>query len=189
MKNFAKLILGGCAAAVLVACGGGNDPAPAPKVATQDASVAASPATVPAVVNTPLVFPGGVAEFGKSTPVSLTFTSTAASPAFKIESGGGVAKGTTTFGSCVFTITESSFLAPDPLAVGNSIRINPCNLNVNSAGENANGIAESRSIKLQLGTALSSGATVTVVVASDGSVVVNGVTVTTVETKPTTGGY
>ncbi len=186
-----QVLLAVAAAVVLSACGGGgggsggND---APAVAAADTTVGVSSTVTGAVVNTAFSFPSGVTSFGTTSATTVAFNDTSATPAFTISSGGNTATGTTTFGSCIFTITSSTFVAPSPLAAGNTITVNPCNININTKGQVANGVGQLRSVVLVLGAAASSGTPITVSVTPSGQVTLNGAGVGTVTLQPGTGG-
>jgi hypothetical protein len=169
----------------LVACGGGDDPAPA--VVATNTDVATNANTAAAVANLPFVFPSGVPELGTTASTTLSFTNTATTPAFAIASGGMQAQGTTTFGSCIFVITQSTFPAGHRLALGQTITVNPCNIRANTAGKSNNGVAENRAVSLILGAALSQGVTVTINVNEGGQLTINGRDVGTVTLTPVTG--
>ena len=173
-------------ASTLVACSDGGGTAQVEAVKT-DTVLPASPTTTAAVVNTTFDYPTGVPSFGTTTTTTVVFTNTATTPAFSITSGGNTATGTTTFGSCDFLITESTFLPPSPLAVGNTIIVNPCNLNINNHGQLANGQGEQHSLNLQLGDAFSTGEPITVNVNAGGQLTINGNPAGTVTLVPITG--
>jgi hypothetical protein len=185
MNKSLKLMLAVMASAFLAACGGSDD-GPA-LVASADASLAASPTTTAAVANTPFSFPSGVTSFGTTATTTVAFTNTATTPAFSIVSGANTATGTTTFGSCIFAITSSTFPAGSPLAAGQTITVNPCNINVASKGLPANSQAATRSVALLLGAAASAGVSVTVGVNPGGQLTLNGREVGTVTLTPVTG--
>jgi hypothetical protein len=185
MRKFLALALI-AGTALLSACGGGSDDPPL--VAASNATLAVNPVAAVAVAQTPFAFPAGVPDLGTTAATTVVFTSTASSPAFSIASGGATATGVTTFGSCVFAITSSTFPAGHRLAQGNVITVNPCNLNVGTAGAQANGVGASRSVALQLGAAASSGASVTVAVNPGGQLTLNGTSVGTVTLTPVSGG-
>jgi hypothetical protein len=178
----------GCAVAFLVsACGGGDGPVPV-YVAGSDTTLAASPDTTAAVVNVPFTYANGVSDFGTTgTATTVMFTSTDANPAFSISAGGKTATGTTAFGSCIFRITASTFAPPSPLANGNTITVHPCNLNIATKGLPANGVAQSRSVALVLGAAVSSGSPVTLSVNIAGQLTLNGHSVGQITVFPVTG--
>ena len=186
MKKTLSILLTTLIAVTFVACGGGSD-TPA-QVAAADAALPAAPATTAAVANTPFAFPAGVPSFGTTATTTVAFTNTSTTPAFSIASGGNTASGTTTFGSCHFLVTASTFPAGSPLAVGQTVTVNPCNLNVNTAGATANGVATTRSVALLLGAASSAGASVTVAVNPGGQLTLNGNSVGSVTLAPVTGG-
>ena len=75
-----------------------------------------------------------------------------------------------TFGSCIFTVTKSDFVAPSPLAVGQVVTINPCSVKVNSAGY-APGTTASIPTLLTLGSTVSSANNKTVTVTTTGNVI------------------
>ena len=181
MKNVA---LAAISVAALVACGGGTDPV---LVAASDTDVSVAPAVAAALVNTPFAFPSGVAALGTTAATTIQFTNSAATPAFSVASGGNTATGVTTFGSCIFAVTSSTFPAGHPLALGQTVTVNPCNMNVNAAGAVANGVGVTRSVALVLGAASSSGASVVVAVTAGGALTLNGNSVATVTLTPISG--
>jgi hypothetical protein len=73
------------------------------------------------------------------------------------------------------------------MRVGQVITVDPCNINVNTKGATANGVATSRAIALVLGAASSSGATITVGVNPGGQLTLNGNLAGTVTLVPVTG--
>ena len=164
-------------AAVLSACGSSDNGPTINKVATSDLTVAASPATTTSVAKNPFSFPGGVPELGTGAATTLTFGAPATgttAPTFSIAGfGQGTANGTTTFGSCIFTVTNSSFPAGHPLANGQVLRVDPCEFNINTKGEVADGHSEKRKIKLKLGNTQSDGQDNDVKIDRDGNVKVN----------------
>jgi len=188
MNKSAKLLLSFFAAAALAGCGGGGGGEPAPvMVTTTDTTVAAAPAVTAAVATVPFSFPTGVTQFGTTATTSVTFTNTAATPAFSIAADGHTATGTTRFGSCIFAVTSSSFPAGHALALGQTVTVNPCTLNVNTAGAVANGAATTRSVALVLGAAASANSSVTIGVNAGGQLSLNGNIVTTVVLTPVSG--
>ncbi|MDD5332694.1 MAG: hypothetical protein PHS32_03025 [Rhodoferax sp.] len=164
-------------ALLVVACGG----TVAPPVVANDVTAPVTSATVAALSTnaTPMAFPTGVPEFGTTAPTTLVLSGTSATPDFSIASGGNTATGVTTFGSCHFTIRTSSFPAGSPLAVGQVIVIDPCNLVVNTSGAPASGSASTRSVTLRLGNIASTGSPVPVTINSNGVVQIYGVPVGT----------
>jgi hypothetical protein len=186
MGKASQVLLALAAAVVLSACGGGGGD-DAPSVAAADTTVGVTATVTAAVASTPFSFPSGVSDFGTTAATTVTFNDTTATPAFSISSGGNTATGTTTFGSCHFTIVSSSFLAPHRLAAGNTIIVNPCNININTKGQVANGADQSRSAALLLGAGLSSGTSVTVSVNANGQVTINRTAVGTVTLQAGTG--
>ena len=188
MFNANKLFFTVLVSAALTACGGGGTSAPiSTSIATTNTAAAVTATTAAAVVNEPFTFAAGVPDFGTTTPTTVAFTSTGATPAFAISAGGATATGATTFGSCIFTITASTFPAGSKLAVNQSVRVNPCNLNVATSGGNANGAASNREVKFVLGTVDSNGNNLPVVINADGSIILNDVTLGTVTISVVTG--
>jgi len=186
MRRASQILLAMAAAVVLSACGSSDDDG-VTMVAASDTTLAASPTTTAAVAGTPFAFPTGVPAFGTTSTTTVAFTSTATTPAFSISSGGNTATGTTTFGSCIFAITASTFPAGHALAAGNTITVNPCNMSVNTTGAVANGVATTRSVALLLGAAASSGQSAVVQVNPGGQLTLNGQSVGTVTLTPVTG--
>ena len=183
-----KLFFTVLVSAALAACGGGGDSTPVTTTtSTSNTTAAVTASTAAAVVNQPFTFESGVPDFGTTAPTTLQFTSATATPAFAISSGGFSASGATTFGSCIFTITSSTFPAGSKLAVGQSVRVNPCSLNAATSGGNANGSASDREVKFVLGTLNSNGKNLPVVINANGSVVINGITIGTVTISVVTG--
>lgn len=172
------------AAAMLAACGGGSDPV----AVAANSTLATNATSASAVSSVPFSFPAGVAELGTTAATTVTFTSAGATPGFSVTSGGNTATGTTTFGSCIFNIAESSFPSTHPMGKGKTVTVNPCNLSINTTGATANGVATSRSVALLLGAAASAGSSVTVAVNAGGALTLNGKTAGTVTLVLSTGG-
>jgi hypothetical protein len=185
MKKLIGMMVALGASALLYACGGGGGDQPLGVAG--NTTLAVNSAVAPAVVNTPFTFPAGVPALGTTGSTSVTFTSTSTAPQFKVESTQGTASGVTSFGSCIFAVTSSTFPAGHPLAQGQTVTVNPCNMTVGTAGAVANGVAQSRSIALVLGAASSAGASVTVGVNPGGQLTLNGNIVGTVTLTPVTG--
>lgn len=186
MKRFLKTAALACAIATLVSCGGGGGGGQTLGV-SGDTTLGTNAAVAAAVTGTDFTFPSGVAELGTAGSTSVAFTSGGSTPSFSISSGGSTATGTTTFGSCIFAVTSSTFPGGHPLALGQTVTVNPCNLRIGTAGAVANGVAQSRSVALLLGAASSSGATVSVGVNAGGQLTLNGNSVGTVTLTPVSG--
>lgn len=186
MEKSLKAVFMVGAAALLVACGGGGGGTTVNAVTT-DVALPANATTVAAVANTPFTFASGVPDLGTTGTTTLAFTSTATTPAFSIASAEGTATGTTTFGSCIFAVTQSTFPTGHRLAQGTLVTVNPCNMSVGTAGAVANGVAQSRSIALVLGAASSSSQAVSVGVNAGGQLTLNGNIVGTVTLTPVSG--
>ena len=185
MKNFLHLVLAAAVAVTLNACGSSNDEPL--MVATQNTQLNATPTTTASVASMPFTIPAGVPSLGTTATTTVAFTSTATTPAFSISSGGNTATGTTTFGSCIFAVTASTFPAGSRLALGQTVVVNPCNINVQTAGLQATGVGATRSVALALGSAVSSGSSITVQVNPGGQLTLNGTSVGTVTLTPVTG--
>jgi hypothetical protein len=184
MNKALKVMMMGCSAAILVACGGGDGPPLASNVATQDLAVNVTTAVMPAVVNVPFEFPNGVAEFGTTGPVRVAFTSTDAAPTFRIETGGTVATGTTTFGSCIFNITSST---TGFLSAGKTIRVDPCTLTIGTNGLKTS-FTGNVNVTLLLGTKRSIAVPVPFTLGDDGKVRFKDTEIGTVTVVAVTGG-
>lgn len=195
MKKLMQWAIALCSAAMLAACGGGGGDGAA-RTATADATLAINPTSGPAVVSAiadeTFTFADGVPAFGTTASTSVEFSEPAtpsAAPRFSISSGGNTATGTVAFGSCIFRITASTFPAGSRLAAGETITVNPCNVNVNTRGVAADGVATTRSAALLLGAAVSAGASITVNVSPGGQLTLNGQAVGTVTLSPITGAF
>lgn len=173
-------------AAILSACGGGDDE-PA-MVAANDTTLGVNLAAAQAVAKTPFNFTNGVPALGTTGTTTVTITGTNTTPPFSIVNGSNSATGTMNFGSCIFAVTQSSFPVGHPLATGQTVTVNPCNLNVNTAGAVANGVATTRSVALLLGSAASAGSSVTIAVTAGGALTLNGNAVATITLTPVSGG-
>lgn len=179
-----KWVLAASAAAVLVACGGGSDPV---LVATANVVAPATASTGAALVGQTFTFPSGAAELGTTGTTTLAVTGTAAAQSATVASAGQTASGPMTYGSCILTITTSTFPASSALGLGKTLIINPCNITVATSGATANGSSSNRNVSLVLGSSTSSGLVVPVVLNTNGSVSLGGVTLGTVAVTPTTG--
>ncbi len=182
------------AAAFTVGCN--DDATSPPKVVTQNAVIPANAAVVAAIANTTFSFPGGGGAISPAVAgqnLALSFGGTASSPTasltFTTSAGAqtGQVSASVRFGSCIFTVTQSSFPTGHPLAVGQSVTVNPCSYTVNTAGQQANGTARSTTATLQLGTTQSAPVPTNVSVASSGQVSVNGQPVGNVPVTNATG--
>ena len=172
-------------AALLAGCGGGDGNSP--QVVSKDATVKVNGSTSAAITNTAFSFPNGVSQLGTTSATTVKFTSNSATPAFSIASGGATATGTTTFGSCHFTITATTFTS-GPLSVqGSTIIVDPCNIDVNTSGVTANGVTATAEASLVLGAAVSGNTSVQINVDPSGQLTVNGTSVGTVTLQPLTG--
>jgi hypothetical protein len=184
---------------VLTGCGGGGDSQvlQAARDTTVDINADTGPATTAAIRGSAFNFPSGVPDFSTAGPTTVTFTAasgtssslgtTSNATGFNVTSGGQTATGTVTFGSCIFTVQNSTFPAGSPLAEGSQITINPCRLFINTAGEPADGQARPRIVRLILRLVTSGNVTLQVSVNAQGTVFVNGIPVGSVPVAEVTG--
>lgn len=189
MFKVKNLFLTTLVCAALAACGGGGGTSvpTVASIATSNTTASVTASTAAAVVNQPFVFAAGVPDFGTTGTTTVAFTSAGDIPAFSVSADGATATGATTFGSCIFTVTSSTFPAGSKLAVGQSVRVNPCQLNAATSGGNANGSASDREVKFVLGTLNSNGKNLPVVINANGSIILGGVTISTVTVSSVTG--
>ena len=157
------------ASAVLVACGGGGGDQYAPITSN---AVTPMNTTTAAVLtdNGPIAF-AAIPEL--NIPGAATFTAGGTGPSsytFGIAESatGNSASGVLTFGSCKFTVTASSFPAIHPLALGKTAIVNPCTLDIQTAGQNT-GAPFQALTTLLFGASRSSSFTETVSVAPGGT--------------------
>ncbi|MBK7050073.1 MAG: hypothetical protein IPH54_04410 [Rhodoferax sp.] len=187
----AKCGLGLTLVAALVACGGGSDTVPV------TLAVASSNITAGAVNNTTAEKTATASRAGggcsnpsdlscgfagvdaTGAPVAVTESTTVAfkanaadatKPAFEVASASGKASGSTTLGSCTFTITTSTYPASSPFALGKTIKIDPCTVKIDTAGKTAN-IPNSVPVAITFGTRTVT-TTQQVTVSSSGSVII-----------------
>ena len=160
------------AAAMLAACGGGVSPNPT----STNTSTAVTAATVAAMGGSAYSFASGVPAFGTAAATDLTVTGSGAATTFSATSGGMTASGPMTFGSCIFTITVSTFPASHALGAGKVVTVNPCTLDVNSAGYSAG--TQSVPTVLTLGTTKSAANNKTITITDTGGTRIGTVTLT-----------
>jgi hypothetical protein len=177
-----SLVLGGIA--LLAGCGGGGGGGASDvggfKTGSQAASntdISINPASGAAVVDAvkgkSFEFTNGISDFGTTASTALALSGSGAAPSFEITSGN-QASGAMTFGSCIFTMTTSTFSAPHPLAAGSkAITVTPCTLSVGTAGLPADGSSSPASVTLMLGKAKSKPVSVTVSISPTGVITVN----------------
>lgn len=198
--------------ASLAACFGGSDAVPVKVVAasivagTDNTTVAAKTATATVLASVataaaPVTFATGFAGTNASgAPVAVTeaakvaFTANATDttkPSFAIESASGKATGTTTLGSCTFTVVTSTYPAGSAFGAGQSFKVDPCTVTIPVAGKTADGIAIAVGTQWTFGNATATN-NVPVAISSTGVVTVAGValpiTVVVSDKTGTTGG-
>lgn len=172
-------------AAFLVACGG--DPAPAPTPAASANTTANVTATsVAAVTGKAFTFPSGVAALGTTGATTLTVTD-AAVDTFAVSSPAGSYSGELTYGSCIFKILTSTFAAPSPYAVGQTITVAACSVSAATSGVAANGQSGNLPVTFNLGGTASSPVSLPVVISPSGAVTIGGVAVGSVVVVTPTG--
>ena len=186
MKKVFLLSASTAALLALAACGGGGGDSSTPQVAASDAKVNASPATTAAMANQTFTFAGGIPALGTSgTATDLTFTT---GSSFSASAGGKTASGTTGYGSCIFTVTTTSFDPSHPLGVLNTpSRIDPCQIEVESGGVAATGVPASVNARLVLAELASRDITTAIRILTDGQLMVGEALFGTVPTAPPTG--
>ena len=187
----------------LAACGGGSD-APA-KVATADttftinAANAQTAATLLTTAAKSFSFASGVPALGTTVPTTVSFAGTAASPTFAVSSSAGTANGTMGFGSCILTITSSTFTS-GPMAppLPKTITISPCEVAVDTSGDAVGTPVANETATLSFGTTVSQPANLTgnvtvndagqvTITQTDGSSIVIGTVPVTTPTGTATG--
>ena len=92
-----------------------------------------------------------------------------------------------TYGSCIFTVRQSSYPATHPLASGKSVTVSPCSLTVATVGIKGDGIATPVNITFLLGTVNSNPVSVSVSINAAGVVTVGGFTIGSVTVVAATG--
>ncbi|WP_442763332.1 hypothetical protein [Malikia spinosa] len=187
----------------LAACGGGSD-APA-KVATADTTFtmgtanAQTAATLLTTAAKSFSFASGVPALGTTVPTTVSFAGTAASPTFAVSSSAGTANGTMGFGSCILTITNSTFTS-GPMAppLPKTITISPCEVAVDTSGDAVGTPVANETATLSFGTTVSQPANLTgnvtvndagqvTITQTDGSSIVIGTVPVTTPTGTATG--
>ena len=143
---------------------------------------------MPAGTSQAFSFPAGVSALGTSGSTSVTIkTAAGSSPTqtFSVSSAQGSYSGNMTYGSCIFNVTSSNLPG---VTVGQSITVNPCQINVKTGGVVANGQATTVQILLQLGTVPSAANQATVSIdPATGVVTLNNVSTGTAVTLKVTG--
>lgn len=185
-KKFAVVAATLLAGIALVSCGGGGGGGGVAGVAT-NTSINANATALSAVSGETFTFANAPAELGVNGTTTLSFTAASDKPGFKLTNGGNTASGNTTFGSCIFNVTSSTFPAGSKLAVGASIEIAPCEISLATANMPAN-TTQTVSTTMVLGSATSGAVSSTVTVNPvTGQLSVNGQVVGTVTVQPITG--
>jgi hypothetical protein len=155
-------------------------------VATANLTVPAAASSLAAVVNTAYTFPA-VTEFGTTSATTVTFSSATATPSFSISSAEGTASGATTFGSCIFTVTASTFPSTSPLALGKVVTVHPCELQVLTAGVVVGATSASLGTRFILGQTPSSSVFLAATLDANGQLTIGNVSLGTVPVAAATG--
>jgi hypothetical protein len=177
--------------------GGGGEVLQASGDTTVDIDANSGPASTTAVRGAAFNFPTGVPDFSTTGPTTLTFTAasggasslatTSNNTGFTVTSGSQTASGTVNFGSCIFTVQNSTFPSTSPLGEGHDITINPCRLFINTAGLPADAQARPRIVRLILRALSSANVTLQISVNAQGTVFINQITVGSVTLVRLTG--
>lgn len=183
MKKLGLTLISLTTSFMLVACGGGGGDAP-PMVASTDLTAAVNSGTVAAIAGEQFTFTNGVTDFGTASSTAVTLNAST----FNIAATEGTASGNLTFGSCIFTVTASTFTAPSLLDVGDVVEVTPCNLTVATEGLSATENAVARAVSFVLGGDASASKDLSVDISADGEVTVDGVSLGTVTLEAATGG-
>ena len=182
MKKQFLMVAALLSAFVLSACSSGGGDAPPSSVATNDVVLGVTSTTGRSVarsIDDEVFTFSGVPALGTNatTTVSVNGDGTAP-PTFTVtEAGGGNATGVLSFGTtpgtCIFTVTQSTFSSSAALGVGKTVEVDQCQVNIATAGTPANGTTQERNATLRLRNAVSLPLTVTVAIGSAGQVTVN----------------
>jgi hypothetical protein len=200
MKKRILLISAFAGLLALAGCGGGDDGnivTAASTNATANITASNGATVISSVQNQNFAFDTGVPEFGTTGATTVTFTgqppttlpdnAAAQQQSFRISEGSNTATGVMEFGSCKFRVTSSTFTS-GPLVNGQTVTINNCALTVSTAGIPADNTPRQLTLTLTLNARVSKVITVSVTIRPDGTVLVNNITITTVPTRPYTGG-
>lgn len=183
--RFFAAAIAGSAVLALTQCK--KSPAAPTKVAASDLNAAASASTLAAIDGQTFTFPGGGAAFSPvlaGQTVALTFSNTSsATPTATFGVGSGQFTATTTFGSCIFTVTSSNVSG---LTVGQVLTVNPCLINVGLSGKTIGVVQVPLSVII--GGTRSTPITVAVTVAPNGTVTLGNKTLGTVTITTGSGG-
>ena len=161
----------------LVACdGNGEDDT---ELCNVDVTIPLSPNAVANVLGLPIPFPNGSAfspDIGNN-PVTLTFNTAST---FTLASGSATASGNVAFGSCVLTVTTSTFPTGQGPQVGGSLNFPTCDsvisaTNVQVGGGAVTGTAVLNFVNAAGTSATSDSGTVQVQVQEDGILVINAI--------------
>jgi hypothetical protein len=185
MIKAGKFVFGLSLVAALVACGGGTDTIVTTTLAaanaTQVIDTTTGPAVVASVLGQTFTFPA-VTKLGTTAATTVALAGTAAAPTFAIGSAGSTASGALSFGSCKFTITASTFPAGHALALtvpNTVITVNPCSFTATTSGKVADGTTKTVPVTMSFEGTTSSPINLPVSIAADGTVTLNGTTLTT----------
>lgn len=173
--SLAALVLGG--SALLAACGGGGDSVAPQQVVKESTTVAINPtsgaAAATAILDKEFKF-DAIPALGTSVETKLKLTGTGAAPKFDISSGGYTAEGDMSFGSCIFTVTRTTFIPPHFLATLPRITVSDCGLFLPIGGFMANSVASNVNLQWVLGAARSYPVSLPVFISPSGGITLNG---------------
>jgi hypothetical protein len=179
----AAAVLGG---SILLAACGGDSSSPAPEAVTS-ATVNAStgPALIKEVLSNKFSFQSGIADFGTTSPTTLELTGDQTAPKFALVSGLDHAEGSMKYGSCIFTIDTSTYVAPHRLAKytpAQPLTIEACKLSTLTKSIGA-GVSTAKSyLEWALGSSLGvSTDKVTVDISSTGVITIHGTSFGTIK--------
>lgn len=155
-------------------------------MASSDIKADASPATTQALANQTFSFESGIPSLGTAgSATDLTFTS---GTSFALSAGGKTATGTTGYGSCIFTVQQTTFDPSHPMGkVNASTRVNPCSIEIKSRGVAATGVPASANARLVLENLASRDVGAAIRITADGQLFVGNANFGTVGTTPPTG--
>lgn len=189
-NKFALAGLAVCGSVLLAGCGGGGSDDASP-VAQSDLTVDIKPttgaATVASVLGQNFEFANGISALGTTASTSLKLAGDAKKPSFVISSGADSASGAMTYGSCIFTVGQSTFVAGHPLALGKVTTVNLCQLRVALKGRVADGRQFDADVRFALGNALSNAAFISAAINANGMVTLNGLPIGSVPVVSATG--
>lgn len=190
-NKFALAGLAVCGSVLLAGCGGGGGGDDSSPVAQEDLTVKIDPTTgrntMASILGQNFEFANGIPALGTTGNTSLKFTGNAAKPDFAITSGANSASGSVTYGSCIFTTSQSTFAAGHPLAVGQVSIVSDCWLKAFVVGRLADAITFDADVAFGLNGVFSKLIKMPTYIRPNGMVFVNGVGIGSVPVVTPTG--